>query len=51
MTEMVNNGHVYVAQPPLYSTLVGKDKVYLRDDLAKAKFLEETRITRTISNA
>ena len=41
MTEMVNNGHVYVAQPPLFSTLVGKEKVYLRDDLAKAKFLEE----------
>ncbi len=41
MTEMVNNGHVYVAQPPLYSTLVGKEKVYLRDDIAKAKFLEE----------
>ncbi len=41
MTELVNNGHVYVAQPPLYSTLVGKDKVYLRDDVAKAKFLEE----------
>jgi DNA gyrase subunit B len=39
MTEMVNNGHVYVAQPPLYSTLVGKEKVYLRDDLAKAQFL------------
>lgn len=41
MTEMVNNGHVYVAQPPLYSTLVGKEKVYLRDDAAKTKFLEE----------
>jgi DNA gyrase subunit B len=41
MTEMVNNGHVYVAQPPLYSTLVGKEKVYLRDDLAKNQFLEE----------
>src|SRR6202453_2168471 len=41
MTELVNNGHVYVAQPPLYSTLVGKEKVYLRDDLAKAIFLEE----------
>jgi DNA gyrase subunit B len=41
MTEMVNNGHVYVAQPPLYSTLVGKEKAYLRDDLAKAKFLAE----------
>ncbi len=41
MTELVNNGHVYVAQPPLYSTLVGKEKVYLRDDAAKAKFLSE----------
>ena len=41
MTELVNNGHVYVAQPPLYSTLVGKEKVYLRDDVAKARFLQE----------
>ncbi len=41
MTELVNNGHVYVGQPPLYSTLVGKEKVYLRDDIAKAKFLSE----------
>ncbi len=39
MTDLVTNGHVYVAQPPLYSTLVGKEKVYLRDDLAKAAFL------------
>jgi len=41
MTELVNNGHVYVAQPPLYSTLVGKEKVYLRDDAAKSTFLLE----------
>ena len=41
MTDMVNNGHVYVAQPPLYSTLVGKEKAYLRDDAAKAMFLAE----------
>jgi DNA gyrase subunit B len=41
MTEMVNNGHVYVAQPPLYSTLVGKEKVYLRDDAAMDVFLRE----------
>jgi DNA gyrase subunit B len=39
MTELVNNGHVYVGQPPLFSTLVGKEKVYLHDDAAKAKFL------------
>jgi DNA gyrase subunit B len=41
MTELVNNGHVYVGQPPLYSTLVGKEKVYLHDDAAKATFLVE----------
>jgi len=41
MTELVNSGHVYVAQPPLYSTLVGKEKVYLRDDAAKDVFLAE----------
>ena len=41
MTELVNNGHVYVAQPPLYSTLEGKEKVYLRDDAAKEEFLRE----------
>ena len=41
MTDLVNEGHVYVAQPPLYSTLVGKEKVYLRDDAAKALFLAE----------
>ena len=41
MTDLVNNGNVYVAQPPLYSTLVGKEKVYLRDDIAKDAFLVE----------
>jgi len=30
-----------VAQPPLYSTLVGKEKLYLKDDVAKAAFLAE----------
>ncbi|HET7487941.1 MAG TPA: DNA topoisomerase (ATP-hydrolyzing) subunit B [Acidimicrobiales bacterium] len=41
MKELVDRGHVYVAQPPLYSTVVGKEKVYLKDDMAKARFLEE----------
>jgi DNA gyrase subunit B len=41
MTDLVNEGHVYVGQPPLYSTLVGKEKVYLHDDAAKAAFLVE----------
>jgi len=41
MRPLVEAGFVYVAQPPLYSTLVGKEKIYLKDDLAKARFLAE----------
>jgi DNA gyrase subunit B len=41
MKELVEGGFVYVAQPPLYSTEVGKEKVYLKDDFAKEAFLQE----------
>jgi DNA gyrase subunit B len=41
MKPLIEAGYVYIAQPPLYSTVVGKEKVYLKDDAAKARFLEE----------
>ena len=41
MKELVEQRHVYIAQPPLYSTVVGKEKIYLKDDVAKARFLAE----------
>jgi DNA gyrase subunit B len=41
MKPLVEHGYVYIAQPPLYSTEVGREKVYLKDDAAKAAFLLE----------
>ncbi|MEO6627722.1 MAG: toprim domain-containing protein, partial [Aquihabitans sp.] len=41
MRELVEQQHVYIAQPPLYSTVVGKEKVYLKDDAAKNVFVAE----------
>jgi DNA gyrase subunit B len=41
MKPLVEGGFVYVAQPPLFSTLVGKEKIYLKDEAAKNAFLAE----------
>jgi DNA gyrase subunit B len=41
MAALVEGGFVYVAQPPLFSTLVGKEKIYLKDEAAKQAFLAE----------
>jgi len=41
MRPLVEAGFVFIAQPPLYSTEVGKEKVYLKDDQVKNKFLAE----------
>ncbi|CAB4996859.1 MAG: DNA topoisomerase (ATP-hydrolyzing) subunit B [Actinobacteria bacterium] len=39
MRPMVESGFIYIAQPPLFSTEVGKEKIYLKDESAKEKFL------------
>jgi DNA gyrase subunit B len=39
MRELVERGYVYIAQPPLFSTKVGSDTIYLKDDRAKDEFL------------
>lgn len=39
MRELFEAGFIYVAQPPLYSTLVGREKIYLKNDFLKNDFL------------
>ncbi len=46
MKPLVEMGHVYVAQPPLYSALVGKSKTYLKDEAALTAFLADNENRR-----
>ncbi|HLI01774.1 MAG TPA: toprim domain-containing protein, partial [Acidimicrobiales bacterium] len=39
MRPLIEAGHVFCAQPPLFSTVVGKEKVYLKDESARQRFL------------
>ncbi len=41
MRKLLSGGYVYIAQPPLYSTKVGTETVYLKDDRAKDAFLSD----------
>jgi DNA gyrase subunit B len=48
MRLLVEHGYVYIAQPPLYSTVVGKEKLYLKDDAAKSRYLAENDTKKNI---
>ncbi len=41
MKPLVDAGHIFIALPPLFSTFVGKEKIYLKDENAKTNFLNE----------
>ena len=41
MSELVRNGHLFLAQPPLYRLTAGKESRYARDDKHRAE-LEAT---------
>lgn len=41
MSPLVEQGRIYVAQPPLYSTIINKEKIYVSDEAEKKALVQK----------
>jgi DNA gyrase subunit B len=48
MPEIITNGHLFIAQPPLYKATKGRSEVYLKDDSALDQYLVDAGVGGTI---
>ncbi len=44
MPEIIANGHLFIAQPPLYKAARGRSEVYLKDDAALDEYLVDAGV-------
>jgi DNA gyrase subunit B len=47
MPQLVENGYVYIAQPPLYKVKMGKEERYVKDELE----LKQTQLKKALNDA
>jgi len=48
MPELIEAGHLYIAQPPLFKVARGKSEVYLKDEQALADYLIDSGLDGTV---
>jgi DNA gyrase subunit B len=51
MPQLIDGGHLFIAQPPLYKVSRGRSEVYLKDDAALDDYLEEAGLEGLILDA